>query len=369
MNAIKRSLFMAGVLVSALATNVFAQLIPPPPIYTNRPPGTNVFDYGAYYSNNLASVSDWLHDTVTNVDGTPATSMQDYADLTATTFSSSGIFDWMPSSYDSALTWAVFNGLPTEIDGPNGNAYLQGYEGNVPEYIMPYDVAADITINTTNVWPGGSAGFSLTGTNRIIGQWDEGLPLLTHAELTNRVSIMDGSTNLADHSTGVAGMLAGAGVVPVYSNGVPLGNVLKGMAYSAQVEAWNFNNDVPKMTGAVGTNHIRLSNHSYGAVQGWYLAAASTWFWFGNSEISTNEDPKFGNYTTNAANYDIIANNAPTYLQVWAAANSLSNGPPVQPTNHYEINLSGQLVITNQKHPLDGDAGGYNSRVCSTICG
>jgi hypothetical protein len=351
---------MGFCLTLTLAAATAQSLFPPP--YTNTiSHGTNTFDYAAFYSNNLASVSGWLHDTVTNVDGTPATSLQDYADLSATAFSTSGAFDWVSSQHDAAMTWATFNGLPTEIDGPNGNAYIYGYEGNVPEYIASYDIAADISINTTNVWSGGNTGFNLNGTNRVIGQWDEGLPLLTHSELTNRISIMDGSTNLIDHSTAVAGMMIGGGVVPVYSNSIYLGYAMKGMAYSGQVKAWSYQNDVFKMTGAVNTNHIRLSNHSYGAVQGWYLAAASTWYWLGNSEISTNEDPKFGNYTTNAANYDAITFNAPTYLQVWAAGNSLSNGPSIQPTNHYEINLSGQLVYTNQKHPLDGDAGGYNS--------
>jgi hypothetical protein len=351
-------------LVLTLATKVSAQVPPPPPPWLTNFWATNIIvpvNYTAIYSNNLASVSGWLHDTVTNVDGTPATSMQSYADLTTTTFSTSGAFSWVQSMYDSALTFATFNGLPTEIDGPNGNAYLVGFEGTVPEYIMPYDVAADITISTTNVWPGGSAGFTLTGTNRIIGQWDEGLPLLTHAELTNRISIQDGSTNLSDHSTAVGGMLIGAGVVPVFSNGVALGDVMKGMAYQAKVQAWSFINDAPKMTGAISTNHIRLSNHSYGAVQGWFFATGLGWFWYGNSEISTNEDPKFGNYTTNAQQYDVITLNAPTYLQVWASGNSLSNGPPVQPTNHYEFTLANQLVLTNLKHPLDGDPGGYNS--------
>jgi len=347
-----------------LTLKLHAQTPPfPPPDTNDYDGGTNVpVDMSVVYSNNLASVSEWLHDSVTNVDGTPADSMQDFVDMQATAFSMNDTFGWQSSARDEALTWATANNLPIEITNSEGpSAYLEGREGNVPEYLMPYDLASAITENTTNVWPGGSTGFNLTGTNRIIGQWDEASPRLTHSELVGRVSEWDGDTNLSDHSTAVAGMLAAAGANIIYSNGIPIGYAAKGMAYTAHVEAWDFNNDLTKMSGAVGTNHIRLSNHSYGAVQGWYYAGSATWYWFGNAEISTNQDPKFGNYTTNASSYDALVYGAPTYLSVWAAGNSLSNGPPVQPTNHFEYTLAGVRFATTAKHPLDGDAGGYNS--------
>ena len=334
-----------------------------PPVNTNSYAGGPPIDWAAVYSNNLASVSQWLHSGITNSDGTPAGSMQSYVDLQATTFSTSGSFGWQSSAVDEALTWATANSLPTQISRPDGSsAVLVGREGNVPEYLMPYDLASAITENTTNVWPGGSTGFNLTGTNKIVGQWDEASPRLTHSEFTSRVTELDGDTNLSDHSTAVAGVLAAAGANIIISNGVAIGYAAKGMAYSAQVQAWSYQNgDLAAMSGAVGTNHLRLSNHSYGAIQGWFLAAPSTWYWFGNAEISTSEDPKFGNYTTNASSYDAITVGAPTYLQVWAAGNSLSNGPPVQPTNHVEFNLSGSGFLTTAIRPLDGDAGGYNS--------
>jgi len=324
-----------------LTSKLHAQPIPPDPGTNSFSHGTNTFDYGAYYSNNLASVSDWLHDTITNADGTPADSMQDLMDLQATTFSSSGVFDWQASAQDAAWSWATIYGLQTELTPESGlNAILISQENGVPNYLAPCDVASDITINTTNVWPGGSAGFTLTGTNTIISQWDLGSPLLTHAELTNRVTEMDGYTNLADHSTAVAGMLAAAGVVPVYSNTVLLGYVLKGTAYSANVQAWTFaNGDTAQMTASVGTNHMRLSNHSYELVGGWYYAGTATWIWYGYWQIGS-QDARFGNYTTNTASYDAISVGAPTYLQVWAAGNEQNYAPPVQPTNHYEITLS-----------------------------
>ena len=322
----------------------------------------------AYYSNNLASVSKWLHDSVTNADGTPANSIQDYADLQANAFSTTAPATAIQqqSARDEALTWATANGIPTELTAPNGTkAVLVSREGNVPNYLSPCDLASDMTINTTNVWPGGSTGLNLTGTNTIIGQWDEGLPLLTHSEFGGRVSESDGYTTLSDHSTAVAGMMSAAGAAFFYdTNNNPLGPLAKGMAYASQVQAWSYYDsvgDLAGMTAAVGTNHLRLSNHSYEFTDGWYYdTTLNAWVWYGYWQLGS-QDARFGNYTTNAANYDAVAVGAPTYLQVWAAGNEQNYAPPVQPTNHYEFTLSGTLYMTNAVRAADGDQGGYDT--------
>ncbi len=334
--------------------------LPIPPPYTNTyTGGTNTIDWAIVYSNNLASVSEWLHDGVTNADGTPTDSMQDYADFAATAFSGSGAFSWQQSAMDEALTWATANGIPLSFTNGTLNlgAFLVSRENNVPNYISACDTAGAITINTTNVWPGGSSGFTLTalaGTNTTISQWDEGSPLLTHTEFGGRVVEMDGDTNLADHSTAVAGIMAATGANIVYSNGVSLGYAAKGMAYTAKVQAWAFFNDLSEMTASVGSNHMRLSNHSYELSDGWYYAGTNTWEWFGYWQIGP-QDPRFGNYTTNTAGYDTLSAAAPTYLQCWAAGNEQNYGPPVQPTNHYELTLSGVYYVTNAVRALDGD--------------
>lgn len=364
MNIIQK-IIMAGALVLALTTNVLAQAPPPYTGSTNPPPtpAQIAAQHAAllvYYSNNLVSVSAWLHDDIKNADGSPADSFQNLMDLQATAYSSSGAFSWQASVRDEALAWANFNGIPDQISGPNGTtAYLVGREGNVPNYLVAFDIASAVTVNTTNVWPGGSTGFSLTGTNTVISQWDEASPRLSHSEFGSRVTDLDGSTNLSDHSTAVAGIMMGVGN-NIFSNSVPIGPAGKGMAYQAQVQARDFLGDLGEMTAAVGTNHMRLSNHSYGSIQGWFQDGTGQWYWFGNSEISTNLDPKFGNYTTNASSYDAVIVGAPTYLSVWAAGNALSNGPPVQPTNHIERTLAGSGFFTTAKHPLDGDQGGYD---------
>ncbi|MEI6395342.1 MAG: S8 family serine peptidase [Verrucomicrobiota bacterium] len=177
---------------------------------------------------------------------------------------------------------------------------------------------------------------------------------MTPAELNPRVTELDGNTTNSYHSTAVCGILAAVGV-NLYSGTNLLGPLAKGMAYAAQVQARDFKIDLGEMTGAVGTNHMRLSNQSYGWIAGWYYDGA-TWYWYGYPSVSATQDPAFGNYTTNASNYDNLVQGAPTYLQVWAAGNDQGEAPPVQPTNHVE-----RTGATTAYRPPDGDQGGYDT--------
>jgi len=333
-----------------------------PPVPTNSPSGgTNTFDYAAYYSNNLATISDWLHDGVTNSDGSQADSMQAHFDAQAESFAASGAFSQQSSARDEALTWADLNGIPTELTSDDGTrTILYRREGNVPIYIGSFDLAGAITLGTTNLWPGGSTGLNLTGSNYVISQWDEGSPRLTHAEYAGRVSVLDGTTSLSDHSTAVAGIMSGVGI-NLYLSGVSIGPAAKGMAYAAQVQARQFNSDKQTMADAISTNHCRLSNHSYGVKAGWLYDTTYGWMWYGYWQIGS-QDSQFGNYTADAADFDAISFGTPTYLQVWAAGNYQSYAPPVQPTNHYERYVDTVLWHrTNVTRAADGDAGGYDT--------
>lgn len=313
-------------------------------------------------SNNLVSVSGWLHNGYTMPDGTPA-SFQAIMNQSALNYKEAASQnDWRQSAHESAMTWALNVGAPTEIALPNGTtAQLISINENVPLYVMPCNVEAAQTIGTTNVWPGGSLGLNLNGTNRTIFMWDEGQPRLTHSEFTSRVAMLDASTtNLNRHSTAVAGTLAAGGANNIMSNGIPIGNVAKGMSFAGRVLAGSFTNDFSQMPGEVATNNMRLSNHSYEHSSGWVLTS-SGWYWYGNSEISTSQDPKFGNYTAYTVAVDQLAQNAQNYLGVWAAGNDVSNAPPVQPTNHIEFNLQLIPYSTNRIHPPNGDDGGYDT--------
>src|SRR5690606_21953592 len=66
------------------------------------------------------------------------------------------------------------------------------------------------------------------------------------------------------------------------------------------------------------------SNHSYGIVLG-FTQDEGGWSWTGNSSISTQEDYRFGFYSSQSRTIDNIAFNAPYYTIVWAAGNDRSD--------------------------------------------
>jgi len=366
---LRRSLFitsLAAVIIVLGIASVHAQPVPPDNTNTYTPPTQAQLDamYAAWLSslsNNLASVQEWLHDGYALPDGTPA-DFQSIMDQSAATYAASSPNSWQQSSLDSALTWANAVGAPTQIPLADGTtAFLVSIDEG-PLYTMPCNVEAAQTISTTNVWPGGSAGLSLTGTNRTLFMWDEGMPRLTHSEFTSRASMLDTTvTNLSSHSTAVAGTLMAGGVNIVYSNTIPIGYAAKGMSFAGLVQAGSFNYDLAQMTAEAGTNNMRLSNHSYEHSTGWVYAGSGVWYWFGYSQVNTNKDSKFGNYSVYSASVDQIEQNAPNYLGIWAAGNDVGNAPPIQPTNHYEYTLQGGRYVTNLVHSANGDAGGYDT--------
>lgn len=366
-----RHLFITGLTAAIIFAGGLplarSQTLPPADTNNYPPPTQEEIDamYAAWLaslSNNLASVSEWIHDGYTLSDGTPA-DLQAVMDESAANYAAAASQnDWQQSALDSALTWAAAVGAPSQIPLDNGTtAFLLSID-EVPLYVMPCNVESAQTISTTNVWPGGSSGLSLNGTNRTVFMWDEGEPRLTHSEFTSRVSMMDTiTTNLSSHSTAVAGTLAAGGVNTIYSNSIPIGPAAKGMSFAGFVQAGSFLRDFSQIPGQAGTNGMRFSNHSYEHSSGWVYGGSGVWYWFGYAPAGTNQDAKFGNYSTYSATLDQIAQNAPNYLGIWAAGNDVSNAPPVQPTNHYEFTVQGGQYVANTVRPANGDAGGYDT--------
>ena len=144
-----------------------------------------------------------------------------------------------------------------EMVFPNGErAILAGFEGGQPVWNMSDGITQAVSIATASVWPGGGAGFSLTGTNTPVGQWEAaGIPRLTHAEFQGRVSVRDGTTNVDSHATGVASVLNGAGLYNIiYPAGVTNYQAAKGMSYAAPVWSHSASNNVSEMASEVATN-------------------------------------------------------------------------------------------------------------------
>lgn len=245
---------------------------------------------------------------------------------------------------------APFLGLPLIIDPGDGSLLeLHSFKRNKPLYYVTHNVTASQTISTHKLYPGGSAGLNLTGFGQTIGLWDGGRVRLTHQEFQGRAEQMDGAQTNLTHSTHVAATMIGGGFHP-HS---------RGMAYEARLQAWEWNNDIGEMAAAAAQG-LHLSSHSYGFVTGWrYFSNEGSWYWFGDVEISEEEDYLYGFYSSTSRDWDEVAYNAPYYLMVKSAGNDRGYGPPYQPIQHY-VYIDTAWVVSNQVRQRDGGTDGFN---------
>lgn len=225
-----------------------------------------------------------------------------------------------------------------------------------PRFYTTTNLSAAATVNTDDVWPGGSTGHGLTGAGTVLGElgeWDAGGVRATHQELTGRVTQMDGPAGLSDHATHVAGTMIASGVLPA----------ARGMSFEGTLAAYDWRDDVAEMAAAAAGGML-ASNHSYAFVAGWNFNwdGSGNWFWFGDTTVSATEDYGFGYYDNSAQTWDQLAFAAPDYLIVKAAGNDRSNFGPAQPDSHYiwDPGVEDWVWSMTVRNP-DGAPEGYDS--------
>ncbi|MFH1754963.1 MAG: IPTL-CTERM sorting domain-containing protein [Candidatus Latescibacterota bacterium] len=222
-------------------------------------------------------------------------------------------------------------------------------DNGMPVYYRMRNINAARTVSTDDVWPGGGAGHSLTGsatTTLQLGIWDGGGVLLTHQEFGGRVTQMDSPSGTHWHSTHAAGTMVAAGV---QANA-------KGMSYQAQLAAYDWNSDTSEMAAAAAAG-MRVSNHSYGYAAGWEYSSPN-WYWYGDVSISTVEDYGFGFYDSEVALHDQIAYNAPNYLICKSAGNDRNDFGPGPGGGHYYWN--GSWTYSTATRDPDGGTDMYD---------
>jgi hypothetical protein len=237
--------------------------------------------------------------------------------------------EFQTSNYQQALTLARRLNRPIEQRHADGTvSVLRGItERGELLYDMTYSATrAGQTTRTNALYGGGGLGVSLSGETLQdkLAFWDGGKVRNTHIEFktgtSSRVAQIDNASTLDVHATHVAGIMVAAGVNPQ----------VRGMAYSTNLRAYNFTNDVSEMSAAAP--NLLVSNHSYGTVSGWYYndtrTTSTKWEWHGDTAISKTEDYKFGLYDANAVSWDKIAQNAPGYLIVKSAGNDRGDDGP-----------------------------------------
>jgi hypothetical protein len=221
------------------------------------------------------------------------------------------------------------------------------FENGVPVYNTTFNAGGAALINTNKVYPGGSAGLSLTGAGQTLGMWDGGRTRIEHQEFGGRATQMDGAATNNFHATHVAGTMIAAGVVPA----------AKGMSYAANLHAYDWNSDASEMTSAASAG-LKVSQHSYGFITGW-RPSGGDWYWYGDVNISTTEDYGFGFYSSATRSWDEIAHNAPNYLIVKSAGNDRGEGPAPGAFHYYWNGVT--WTGSNAVRQVDGGSNGYHS--------
>jgi len=240
-------------------------------------------------------------------------------------------------------------GIPMLMHREDGMAELQGFtRRGKPLYYTTFNAVAASSISSDKVYPGGGAGLSLSGAGITLGEWDGGGVLTTHQELLGRVTQMDSPTGTSAHATHVAGTLIASGVHAS----------ARGMAYGANLHAWDWNNDTTEMKAAAA-NGLLVSNHSYGFITGWYNSGG-TWFWFGDVTLSTVEDASFGYYSPATWSWDNTARTNPYYLIVKSAGNDRGQGPAPGTGHYYWEPSVGNWQWSTAIRNRDGNAFGYD---------
>lgn len=230
-------------------------------------------------------------------------------------------------------------GWPLTLTGPNGKyALLTGVDMlGYPIYTTTdNNIRAAATIRTSELWNGGSTGLNLSGSDASVkgklGIWDGGRLRNTHQELTGRITQRDNPSSTSDHATHVAGTLIASGVNPL----------AKGMSYGMQeLIAYDFSSHVSEML--TEAPNLLVSNHSYGAIAGWrFNDDQNRWEFWG--QWNTNEDYKFGYYSSETQLFDSIAYNAPFYLIVKSSGNNRNENGPAVGANYWRYDASNTMI-------------------------
>ncbi len=317
----------------------------------------------------LSEIAPWLIQELPMPDNSPLTSeavqvqnAKDLMALSATFFTAYQARDAEVENFVKTNPW----GFQADGFGANGGRYIiDAFDAlGAPMVKSTLNLESAQTVSAQRLWPGGSSGFNLTGSNVLIGEWDGGDVQTNHQEFwlnESNVRLLNPPTNGIDwHATHVAGVLAAYGG---YAPAI-------GFANRAEVLAsWN-RNDFREMPSVVATNALRVSNHSYGYIGGWQqftIFGSNAWLWAGNDAISVTQDWHFGFYDGVARTNDMIIYAAQTYLPLFAAGNARGPGqyrPPTQPFNHWEYYTIGgtlYLVYTNGIRPLNDAQNGFNN--------
>ena len=272
------------------------------------------------------------------------------------------------NQYQKTLQTARTRKWPLRIDaGTDRSLSLQRIDAlGQPLYYTTHSVAPLAAgTHTAALYEGGGLGLKISGSsNNVKGKialWDGGNVRADHRELSGKIKQPDAqaTAGASDHATHMAGVLVARGMYPL----------VKGMAFGAELLAWNFDNDLSEIVQQAP--HLLISNHAYGPVAGWMLDTSrpgstndEKWEWWGTPAINEVQDYRFGLYDEAVSEIDRITYNFPYFLMVRSADNKrVENGPPPG-TKYYLKNTDVQSTLPRSRNDgydiIPGEANAKN---------
>lgn len=234
------------------------------------------------------------------------------------------------------------------------NTFYQGLSNGIPVYLSTDSQTQITSMNSDYLNDNTIPGVAVSGEGMNVYIWDEGSVRATHQELSGRINNFDSSSS-SDHSTGVAGVIMGAGV----------NTGSRGIAYQANLISYNYDGNLEEIANVSqmeSNEEYIISNHSYGSLTGWYYNnSENQWYWWGYPHISETESALFGFYTEDDAIWDSIAYNAPQHSMFKSAGNNRTEGPDGIVT-HYTLDENNNwITVSGVERPKDCSAtGGYD---------
>ncbi len=245
---------------------------------------------------------------------------------------------------NEAEAYALLNNIPLKKYNENGSfdALQKLSKNGTPIYFSLNNANASISTRANYLNTGGGLGLDINGDNLTAHVWDGGPTRPTHQEFdgtggTNRVTINDGATTLDEnsfHAQHVTGTIVASGFQ----------SAAKGMAWQANALTHEWNNDLGEATTEAASGML-VSNHSYG-----YRASDIPNRWFGQ-------------YGSDANDWDNLMYNTPFYLMIVSAGNdgadNTSNGDPLDGQSAYD-KLSGHSTAKNNLVVANGQDASIN---------
>jgi hypothetical protein len=243
---------------------------------------------------------------------------------------------------------------------------LQRVDGlGQPVYYTTHNTTLSAGTRTTSLYEGGTLNLKLSGSSSSVKSkmalWDGGNVRADHRELSGKIKQSDAQSAAiySDHATHMAGILVGRGTH----------QPAKGMAFGAELQVWNFENDLSEIVQQAP--NLLISNHAYGPVAGWVLDVTrpgntndQKWEWWGTPTVSETQDYRFGFYDEAVSEVDRITYNFPYFLMVRSADNKrVENGPPPG-AKYYLKNTDTQSTLPRSRNDgydiIPGEANAKN---------